>query len=265
MYIELFVKKYKEAILINLDICMKQAMQHLQAGSWEAIRSLKLDTFFSNPESTEEVKKSIKKIYELQTIDFSQFSSKPKDTEGFSGKFMEDLLAEIAKADATNNMVDKAKKRRGSSVARMLCNETLDLSIINVNDGNRAHERGLASMLDSDHKKEKPLLPTALLKSTEFKDHRPHNGRTPKKKNISPKKSLVAASRSADLTPTAFARRVHKPSLKESDITDKSNLELIAQLENLTTKKQSRQPPGTSVLQKPPQQRSVRGIAVNHH
>lgn len=154
MYLELFVKKYKEAILINLDVCMKQALQHLKIGTWESIRSLKLDTYFANLDYTEEAKRSIKKIYEIQKIDFSQFSSKPTELEGFKGEFLEDLILGIAKADVFSN-ADPSVKTHLKDYPRMLCNDTLDLSIINAQDG---LQKGLISMLDSAKKNPEPLL-----------------------------------------------------------------------------------------------------------
>lgn len=159
MYLELFVKKYKEAILINLDVCMKQALNHLKIGTWESIRSLKLDTYFANLDQTEDVKKSIKKIYEIQKIDFSQFSSKSTEMEGFKGEFLEDLILEIAKADAFSN-ADPSVKTHPKDYPRMLCNDTLDLSIMNAQDG---LQKGLVSMLDSAKKHPEPLLgPTSV-------------------------------------------------------------------------------------------------------
>lgn len=260
MYLELFVKKYKEAILINLDICMKQATQHLQAGSWEAIRSLKLDTFFANPETTESAKNAIKKIYELQTVDFNEFSSQHKQKEDYGGKFMQDLLAEIANADAINNMADKARKRRGSSVARMLCNETLDLSIINTNEGLKTQGPGLVSRQALSGKQVPKLDSDTGLEFADPRGNRPNQGRSPKKRNSSPQRTLLGTSKSADLTPKAFAMRtqLQNSPLKDNDVIDNSNLELMAQLDDLIVRNGSSKRSIAAPRQKPPQARAVR-------
>jgi hypothetical protein len=263
MYLELFVKKYKEAILINLDICMKQATKHLQAGSWEAIRSLKLDTFFANPETTESAKNAIKKIYELQTVDFAEFSWQHKQKEGYGGKFMQDLLAEIAISDATNNMADQARKSRGSSVARMLCNETLDLSIINTKEGLKTTGPGLVSRQALSDKQVPKLDADTGLECVDPRGNRADQGRSPKNRNYSPQRTPLGTSKSADLTSKAFAMgtQLQNSRVKDNDAIDNSNLELMAQLDDLIDRKGSRKHSIAAPTQKPPQARAARKYA----
>ena len=248
MYLELFIKKYKEAILINLDVCMKQALQTLEAGSWECIRSLKLDTYNSNLEQTEKAKASIKKIFELQKIDFAEFATHPVEMEGFQGEFLEDLFMEIAKADAINREDPSMKTRNWKEGRRMLCNETLDLSIMNVNDG---IQNGLTSMLDSSKKKPAPVpklasTPDEVNKKSE---KRPEGIKragpffsvdSPRRKTLAgvrsaeAKKSKDGCARSANLLSELKKKLNHRPT-----VVTQSRLCLGRQKSRLTTGIQS--------------------------
>lgn len=215
MYLELFVKKYKEAILTNLDVCMKQSLEHLRSGTWDSIRCLRLDTYFSNPDRSEDAKLSIKKIYERQRIDFAQFSSKTSEMGGYHGEFLEELIIEIAKADILSQP-DALVKTRPKGLPRMLCNETLDLSIINANDGLL---NGLTSLLDSTKKKQEPLLGPISIPGPDSNTCTESKQRPSVSKAAgSPRRKAVGAVRSAD---GPKRQPIKKPSTKE-DVKKKS-------------------------------------------
>ena len=251
MYLELFLKKYKEAILINLDVCQKQALHQLKADGWKSIRTLKFDTFFANADHIEVAKKNIKSIYESQKIDFSQFSTKPMEKGGFRAEIMEDLMMEIAKADVANNIDLKTHFLSGSQPTqgggtRMLCNETLDLSIINVNVPFRKYQlvQGLEAMLDSNKKpSEPPLISVALGNNDKITTGGPNNDPSPEKMNNLQRKNNKK-SRSIDIkekvqeTPQP-AKKINEGHLRHAGkddgniLDDKSSLDLIVQLTNL--------------------------------
>lgn len=231
MYIELFVKKYKEAILINLDVCMKQALQHLRSETWESIRTLKIDTYFSSNERTEDVKKSIKKIYQIQNIDFSQFSSKPLEMQDFKGEFFDDLLAEIARADAIA-LDEKTKKNQFGENPRMLCNETLDLSIMNANEG---VQKGLISILESNKKKQDPLLgPSSLSPINKIEDLT--ISKTDGNQIVdSPRKRNIANVRSVDLNKKGSFKDLSKKNIDK--LAERSSAGFVTQTESRTSLK----------------------------
>lgn len=223
MYLELFVKKYKEAMLLNLDICMKKALQQLNVGSLESVMALQLDTYFANPEQLDEAKKSIKKIYELQMIDFRQFSSKQKDIHNLDCNLRDDLLTEIARADPDNKAREEFKFSGGHPCTRMLCNETLDLSINPVNEIVNHLPTIQKAAPDKERPSQNPLNKRDIARRPEDKQIK---ART---KESSPWKRRFLY----DKKPSQDDRSREK----ESEATDNSNLDLIAQLDIIIKQK----------------------------
>lgn len=185
-FLELFVKKYKDVVLANLDTCLNKAMDQLKGGSWETIKTLKVDTFASDPENIEDAKRAIKRIYTMQCIDFSQFSSPKNGLEEYEGKLMKDLLIEIAKVDAENKRRFNDINQYKTTSIQLHYDQTLNLSLINTNGGQN-------SMNHINQTPRSPLDFHLTLESTHQHNHHPSQPPCPQ--------PPLQTSKSFDLTP----------------------------------------------------------------
>ncbi len=132
LYLEQYVKKYKEAILTNLEVCMKEALKHLKTAEWARISDFSLITYNLNHTTIEETKMLVKRLYEQQTIDFNKFITKPLDLETQNDTLGDTILDILKATGKSKTPMYKKPFSLGDG------NETLDLSI-QVESSNKKH------------------------------------------------------------------------------------------------------------------------------
>lgn len=79
LYLEQYVKKYKDAIMNNIDFCMKESLDNLKQSDWNDITKLSLTTYRLNGSSMDQTKNIIKTIYEPDRIDLAKNSQRISD------------------------------------------------------------------------------------------------------------------------------------------------------------------------------------------
>ena len=149
LYLEQYVKKYKDAIMNNIDFCMKESLDNLKQSDWNDITKLSLTTYRLNGSSMDQTKNIIKTIYEPDRIDLAKNSQRISDfdqnntlNETIIDLLRDELTATNRPYKQSNTPMKSREDLNGGDT------ETLDLSMNTLMNSRRDIRPNLLRIID---------------------------------------------------------------------------------------------------------------------